>query len=61
MTDLLRIALDGFPEVFILRPTSSVAGTKNSLNINELGVSGQAGGASIERSAAVKKVVDSRL
>jgi hypothetical protein len=56
-----QLALDARFNFSIIRPTSGAVGTKNSLNINELDVSGQAGGASIERLAAVKKVVDSRL
>src|SRR5690606_12405949 len=56
-----KLALDARFNLSIIRPTSGAVGTKNSLNINGLDVSGQAGGASIERSAAVKKVVDSRL
>ena len=45
----------------IIRPTSGVVGTENFLIFNELDVSGSAGSVSIERSAVVKKVVDSEL
>ena len=42
-----------------MRPTSSVIGTRNSLSINELIDSGSVVRASIERSSAVERVVDS--
>ncbi|WP_455912813.1 hypothetical protein, partial [Pseudomonas palmensis] len=41
-----QLALDARFNLSIIRPNSGAVGTKNSLNINELDVSGQAGGAS---------------
>ena len=57
----MKLTVDGLSEPLIMRPTSSDIGTKNSLNINELIDQEGCGGASIARSAAVKKAVDSRL
>jgi hypothetical protein len=58
---ITEIKVDGVSDPLIMRPTSSDIGTKNSLNINELIDQEGCGGASITRSEAVKKAVDSRL
>jgi hypothetical protein len=57
----MKLTVDGVSDPLIMRPTSSDIGTKNSLNINELIDQEGCGGASVVRSAAVKKAVDSRL
>jgi len=57
----MKLTVDALSDPLIMRPTSDVVETENLLLINRLNVSGGVGGASIIRSAAVKKAVDSRL
>jgi len=56
----MKITVDGVSNPLIMRPTSDVVETKNSLRFNELNASGSIGRASVPRSAAVQKAVDSR-
>ncbi|MCU0127288.1 hypothetical protein N8H41_25350, partial [Pseudomonas vlassakiae] len=44
----LKLKIDALSNPLIMRPTSSDIGTTNSLKFNELGSSGEVGGASVE-------------